>query len=103
MDKKEKLSLSRRKFLGSGLLSAAGLTVLPQVGRAEAPSETVDSSVPKLRVGFIGVGRQAMGILNGFLPLPGIEVVACSDVYGIKRERFLLRARDYYSKNGQNI
>ena len=103
MDKKEKLNLTRRKFLGSGLLSAAGLTVLPQVGIADTPSEIVDSNMATLRIGFIGVGRQAMGILNGFLPLPGVEVVACSDVYGIKMERFLLRAREYYSKNNQNI
>jgi len=104
MNEKEKTDFSRRKFLGSGLLGAAGLTVLPHFGIAETAAKKTPAPVASvLRVGFIGVGRQAMGILGGFLPLPGIEVVACSDVYGIKRERFVKRAKDYYSKNNQNI
>lgn len=104
MNDKEKAQFSRRKFLGSGLLGAAGLTVLPHIGKAESGISALnkaDSST--LRIGFIGLGRQAMGILGGFLPLPGIEVVACSDVYGVKRERFLQRARDYYAKNNQQV
>src|SRR5690606_3246481 len=104
MNEKEKNNFSRRKFLGAGLLGAAGLSVLPQLGKAESAKKadpSADSST--LRVGFIGVGRQAMGLLNGFLSLPGIEVVACADVYGVKRERFIQRTRDYYSKNSQSI
>ena len=104
MNDKEKAQFSRRKFLGASLLGAAGLTVLPQIGKGEGRAKAAsnaDSST--LRLGFIGLGRQAMGILNGFLPLPGIEVVACSDVYGVKRERFLQRTRDYYTKNNQNV
>lgn len=103
MIKKEKLDFSRRKFLGSGLLGAAGLTVLPHLGMASSPAYPMASKTDTLRVGFIGLGRQAMGILGGFLPLPGIEVIACSDVYGIKRKRFLQRTNEYYSKNSQNI
>lgn len=104
MDNKEKTHFSRRRFLGSGLLGAAGLTVVPHLAKAESPSAT-DSNIDlsTLKLGFIGVGRQAMGILNGFLPLPGIEVVACADVYGVKRERFIQRTRDYYSKNNKSI
>src|SRR5690606_22449097 len=104
MDNKEKTHFSRRRFLGSGLLGAAGLTVVPHLAKAESISAT-DSNVDlsTLKLGFIGVGRQAMGILNGFLPLPGIEVVACADVYGVKRERFIQRTRDFYSKNNKSI
>jgi len=104
MNEKEKAHFSRRKFLGAGLLGAAGLTVLPKFGKAESAKRTdlrADSTT--IRVGFIGVGRQAMGILNGFLPLPGIEVVACADVYGVKRERFIQRTLDYYSDNNKNV
>src|SRR5690606_3610334 len=56
-----------------------------------------------LRLGFIGLGRQAMGILRGFLPMEGIEVVACSDVYGIKRERFVNTINEHYNTSGQNV
>ena len=102
MDEKDKMNFSRRKFLGSSMLGAAGLTVLPQLsfGKAGKGKSGVDGA---LRVGFIGLGRQAMGILGGFLPLPNIEVVACCDVYGIKRERFLKRTNDYYSNHNQQV
>ncbi|HLT07704.1 MAG TPA: Gfo/Idh/MocA family oxidoreductase [Cyclobacteriaceae bacterium] len=104
MKNKGNSHFSRRKFLGTGLLGAAGLSVLPQVGRAEDAANSAvkgDSSI--IRLGFIGVGRQAIGLLNGFMSLPGIEVVAGSDVYGIKRERFLRRTRDYYAKNNKDV
>lgn len=101
---KEKNRFSRRKFLGSGLLGAAGLGLIPQLSQAEAQAENgIKKDVATLKIGFIGLGRQAMGILGGFLPQPGIEVVACSDVYGVKRERFLQRTNEYYSKKNQNI
>src|SRR5690554_3352067 len=104
MNEKEKTNFSRRKFLGTGLLGVAGLTAIPHVGIAGSSAKSkVSAHASVLKVGFIGLGRQAMGILRGFLPLPGIEVVACSDVYGIKRKRFLKRATDYYSQNSLNI
>ena len=90
--------------MGTGLLGVAGLTAIPHVGIAGSSAKSkVSAHASVLKVGFIGLGRQAMGILRGFLPLPGIEVVACSDVYGIKRKRFLKRATDYYSQNSLNI
>src|SRR5690554_6271363 len=103
MNEMERKNVFRRKFLGSGLLGAAGLSVLPGLSTAATIASSTAIQTSTLRVGFIGVGRQAMGILNGFLSLPGIEVVACSDVYGIKRERFIKRATDHYAKSNQNI
>src|SRR5690606_7604066 len=103
MNENDKLNFSRRKFLGSGLLGAAGLTVLPQMGTASPQHEPTAAEAATLRMGFIGLGRQAMGILRGFLPMQGIEVVACSDVYGIKRERFVNTINEHYKKNSQNV
>src|SRR5690554_5301157 len=103
MDKYKKQNFSRRKFLGSGLLGAAGITVLPQLGKADGPESKPLEKAATLRLGFIGLGRQAMGILNGFLPMEGIEVVACSDVYGIKRERFVNTINEHYNTSGQNV
>lgn len=103
MNEKERTNVSRRKFLGSGLLGAAGLSVLPGLSTAASVSSGKAVQASTLRVGFIGVGRQAMGILNGFLSLPDIEVVACADVYGIKRERFVKRTQDHYLKTNQNV
>jgi len=81
--------VSRRKFLGTSLLSAAGLSFLPGISIASEQIQAAD--IHQIRLGFVGVGRQAMGILNGMMRIPGVEVLACADVYAIKRERFKLR------------
>lgn len=103
MNKNDKSGLSRRKFLGSGVLGAAGMTVLPALGMARPERQPAHAEAAILRLGFIGLGRQAMGILRGFLPMEGIEVVACSDVYGIKRERFVNTINEHYKTRGQNV
>lgn len=87
--------ISRRRFLGSMTLGAAGLAFMPSIltscKSGEGKSDTI-------RLGFIGLGQQAMSLLNGFITIPGVEVVAGCDVYGIKRQRFEKRAKGYYAK-----
>lgn len=56
-----------------------------------------------IRIGFIGLGQQAMYLLNGFIGIPDIQIIAGSDVYGVKRDRFMKRVNDYYTKNDQQI
>jgi predicted dehydrogenase len=74
--------ISRRNFLGKSALGMAGMLFLPTLYRCgKAPSDTV-------RLGFIGVGQQALYLLNGFISIPGVDVVACADVYKVKRDRF---------------
>ncbi|MCK7538240.1 MAG: hypothetical protein MZV63_48455 [Marinilabiliales bacterium] len=41
-----------------------------------------------IRLGFIGLGRQAIYLMEGFIGIPGVEVIAGCDVYAIKRTRF---------------
>ena len=41
-----------------------------------------------IRLGFIGMGRQSMFLLDGFIKIPGVQVIAGCDVYGIKTETF---------------
>jgi predicted dehydrogenase len=66
--------VSRRGFLGG--VGAAWAFPLVMTGRtrgAAAPSE-------RIRLGFIGVGRQGTANLKGLLKRPGVEVVALADV-----------------------
>lgn len=85
---------SRRGFIKSSLVGAAGLTFLPLLqGFKLSPNNTI-------RIGFIGLGQQGMNLFNGFSSIPGVQIVAGADVYGIKRERFEKRVKDFYS--GQN-
>jgi predicted dehydrogenase len=91
-------NFSRRKFLGAGLIGAAGLSFIPSFSFANKSTYATTANIHQIRLGFIGVGRQAMGILNGMMRIPGVSVLACADVYEVKRERFKLRV-DKISKD----
>ena len=97
MKKKENNVLSRRRFLGYSALGLTGLTILPSWviadGTRIAPSDRVV-------LGFIGVGRQGVSDFNSFSRCPGVQVVACSDVDQLKRERFKKKAEAWQTKSG---
>ena len=76
--------------------------VFPTMAKeAMAPQETKKSDANDLiNIGFIGLGQQAMHLLDGFIRLPGVRVVAGCDVYDIKRNRFEKWANYYYAEQG---
>ncbi len=90
-------NISRRRFVRNTAIGAAGVAVFPLIqGFKVDANETI-------RVGFIGLGQQSMNLLNGFISLPGVQVVAGCDIYGIKRDRFEKRVKDFYSSKKQSI
>lgn len=95
---------SRRDFLKFSAVGAAGAVLMPSILGA-APKSTAKAKKGDLNdtvtLGFIGLGQQAMYLLNGFISLPGVKVVAGADVYDIKRSRFERRVKDYYAANAQ--
>ena len=94
--------LSRRKFIKSAVIGAAGVVMLPQfLASCKQNKEGANDGV--IRIGFIGLGQQAMYLLNGYLGVSDVQVVAGSDVYGVKRDRFLKRVNDYYAKSDQQV
>ncbi len=96
--KEHKKQWSRRQFINLTIGSAAGLAVIPHLTSCKtAPVDT------DLKLGFIGLGRQAMFLLNGFMQVPGVKAVAGCDVYGIKRKRFEKRVTEFYAKAGKEV
>ena len=89
---------SRRRFLTTAAAGAAGLAVLPHLTGCKPKAG--DGTI---RLGFIGLGRQAMFLLNGFLQVDGVTVLAGCDVYGIKRTRFEKRVTEFYAKAEKDI
>jgi predicted dehydrogenase len=85
----------RRSFLQSSALGAAGLLILPGF-KSFKPNDNIN-------LGFIGVGRQAMFLMNGFINLEGVKVLAAADVYGIKRQRFEQRVSEHYKSKGTSV
>ena len=94
--KDQKKKWSRRQFINSGIAGIAGMMILPKIA-----SSSKSSVVADIKLGFIGMGQQSMFLLNGFLQIPGIKVIAGCDVYGVKRKRFEKRITDFYTKAGK--
>jgi predicted dehydrogenase len=86
---------SRRSFIEKSIIAAAGITILPGF-RTFSPNDNIN-------IGFIGLGRQAMYLLNGFMNIDGVKILAGCDVYGVKRQRFENRVNSFYSKNGSSV
>lgn len=94
--KDQKKTWTRRQFINSGAAGIAGMIILPKI------SSSIKSPVAsEVKLGFIGMGQQSMFLLNGFLQIPGVQVVAGCDVYGIKRKRFEKRVTAFYTKAGK--
>src|SRR4051812_39752737 len=84
---------SRRQFLRTGAAIAAAPFIL--TGRVRA-SDTPPSD--RITLGFIGMGKQAHGLLGGFLSQPGTQVVAVCDVDTHRRDSGKKQAEAYYTK-----
>ncbi len=99
MSENQTKKLNRRSFFGTSMMGAAGVALIPGI----VTSCQTKPSEPKadVRLGFIGMGRQSMFLMNGFIQIPGVEVVAGCDVYGIKRKRFEKRVTAFYAKSGK--
>src|SRR5664279_3755787 len=96
--KDQKKGWSRRQFINSGIAGIAGMMIIPKMyGAVKSPS----SVGTDIRLGFIGMGQQSMFLLSGFLQIPGVQVLAGCDVYGVKRKRFEKRVTAFYKKAGK--
>ncbi len=90
-------SYSRRRFIQTSVAGAAGISFLPLIKSCGvSPNDTI-------RLGFIGLGQQAIGLMRGFNSIPGVQVVSGADVYGIKRDRFSLLLNRHYDETGENV
>ena len=90
-------NISRRGFLNRGIAGAAGLATLPLLQSFGM------SANDTIRIGVIGLGQQAINLLNGFSKIKNVQIVAGADVYGIKRQRFEQRLNEYYQSINQSV
>ena len=92
---------SRLDFLRFSALGASTLFIPRALTAAEAPKKAKKGDVnDKINIGFIGLGQQAIHLVNGFLTIPEVRVIAGCDIYDIKRDRFVQRVNKYYSEKG---
>ncbi len=101
MKKQTMTELSRRRFLGTTAIGMAGLSIIPSLSSCTL-SDTGDDQ--NIRLGFIGLGRQAIGtLLPGFMQIPRVRIVAGCDVYGRKRMRFENKVNEFYQENNVDV
>ena len=92
---------SRLDFLRFSALGASTLLVPRALTAAEAPKKAKKGDVNNnINIGFIGLGQQAIHLVNGFLTIPEVRVIAGCDIYDIKRNRFVERVNKYYDEKG---
>lgn len=90
-------NLTRRNFLQTSIIGAAGLSMLPLFNSCKTgASDTI-------RMGVIGLGRQSVFLINGFNTIPGIKIVAGCDVYGVKRQRFEMMVKSHQAAKNETI
>ena len=86
---------SRRSFLTTAAGAVAAPFILPgRIWSADAAPSA------KIRMGFIGMGKQMGGLISRFLQYPEVEVVAVCDVYAMRRDLYKKKVDDHYAKNG---
>ena len=94
MKKDSKGNIDRRRFIGTGLMAAAALTIVPRhvLGRGFlAPSDMIT-------LGFIGTGKQARYLVTEFVRRA--RVIAGCDVYAAKLDRFKAITEALHEKAG---
>jgi len=94
----------RRDFLKASAIGAAGIMMPAGIVSASAASKKAPakkSANGTINMGFIGLGQQAMYLLQGFMKMDDVRVVAGCDVYDIKRDRFAKRVTAYYQEKGE--
>src|SRR5688500_694766 len=89
---------SRRKFLGQAAILSSVVIIPRHVlgGKGfTAPSD-------QITLGFIGTGRQSIGLANNFMKLENTRLIAACDVYQLKLQNFITKADAFYAaKSGQ--
>lgn len=84
-------NVSRREFIRTGSLAAAGISLLP--GEAAARQRAGRT----VRVGFIGTGNRGTSHVNNLLTIEGTEIVAVCDIADSRAEN----AAEICSKKGR--
>jgi predicted dehydrogenase len=84
---------SRRSFLRSTLAAGVAPLLLPsRIWSAET------QPYDRLTLGFIGIGRQARGLMSGFLAKPETQTVAVCDVDTTRRNDGRKQVEDHFAK-----
>ena len=90
--------MNRRRFLSASAgATAAASASFPFISPCLALGKTAPAPSDRVTLGFIGVGNRGRQILEGFLSLPGFQVVAVSDVIAERRTAASSKIESHYA------
>ncbi len=78
---KQENNLNRRRFLAQLSLISAAMVAPRYVMGCKSPSD-------RINLGFIGTGKQALGLQDSFLKTNAVNILAAADVYEAKLQHF---------------
>jgi predicted dehydrogenase len=89
----------RRDFIKKASLGIGVFYIIPSsvLGKRRIPPSD------KITIGFIGTGKQSMGLGNRFLQEEAIQMIAACDVDKQKLERFQKMTNDFYASQAGNM
>jgi predicted dehydrogenase len=88
--------ITRRSFLAATLAAGVAPLILPgRIWSAEVKPND------RLNLGFIGIGKQARGLMSGFLAKPETQTVAVCDVDTTRREDGKKQVEGFYTKKNE--
>lgn len=87
--------MDRRNFVKKTAATAAAVTVIP---RHVMGGKGFVAPNDRINLGYIGVGKQSYTLLDSIGKCEETIVLAASDVYGVKRERFIREAEKNNAK-----
>ena len=81
-------NISRRNFLRLSALGTSAIMLPAAANAIESPlfapaKGKKGSANDKINIGFIGLGQQAIHLMNGFITIPEVRIVAGCDIYDI--------------------
>ena len=87
--------MHRKTFIKNTLIGAAAFTIIP---RHVLGGKGYVAPNDRMNLGFIGLGKQARGLLNGMSALPEVMTLAASDADKKKLEHFVQLAKKANAK-----
>jgi len=90
-------SISRRSFIKN----AAVLTAFSIVPRFALGGKGFIAPSDRINLGFIGTGKQSIGLMKNFLATGEVGFTAACDVYEVKRKNFVEQIKKFYVEKQQ--
>lgn len=95
----KKQSITRKEFLKKSGLGIGAFTIVPAHvlgGKSHiAPSDMIT-------MGFIGCGKQSPGLSTDIMNVPGVRMIAASDVDSVKMTKFQEHVSRFYQDQGES-